>query len=118
MTNKGQPRTKVTLPRKFDVRFLEEADGRLVAIKELRKRVEQLKADTGVDSCQKDLLCRRACFVAAKLESMEVTAIETGKLEVGQYVQGVNCLVGLLRCLGLERKRKQIGLTEYVNNQK
>src|SRR5688572_3497154 len=73
----------VTIPGRFEPRFWDESDGRCALVKEVRRRYEQLKEDTGTDTYQKDLLCQRAIFIAIQLETMEVQAMETGKLDVG-----------------------------------
>ena len=105
----------MNLPERFDPKFLDDADGRSAAIKELRRRFRRLKEDAGIDSYQKDILAKRAIFVACKLETMEVAAATTGEFNAGVYVQAVNCLVGLLKCLGLERKAKKVtNLRSYV----
>lgn len=105
------------LAKRFTPRFWEQADSRLATIREMRHRYDLLKADCQADSYQKDLLCQRATFVAAKLETMEVTATETGEFDMGVYTQAVNCLLGLLRSLGLERKAKNVqSLESYVKS--
>ncbi|HWA25698.1 MAG TPA: hypothetical protein VG734_08565 [Lacunisphaera sp.] len=106
----------VTLSGAFEPRFWEDADGRVAIVREIRTRYEQLKADAQADSTQKDLIAQRAVFVAIQLETMERTACETGKIDAGVYTQMVNCLTGLLKALGLERKAKPVGdLKSYVN---
>ena len=109
------PLKGTTLPARFEPRFWDQADGRIATIKEVRRRYEALKQDTQADSCQKDLLCQRATFVACQLETMEVIATETGKFDMGVYCQAVNTLLGLLRSLGLERKARNVdNLQSYV----
>jgi hypothetical protein len=95
-------------------KFWEEQDGRYAVAREIRSRVQRLREDAGADSFQKDVLCQRAVFIALQLESMEIAAVESGKFDPGSYTQMVNCLVGLLRSLGLERKAKTIGLDAYL----
>lgn len=90
------------LPTTFVPEFWGYLDGRSGAAQELRRRYEALKKDAGVNSVAKDVLCQRAIFVATQLESMEVTAARTGKLHHGRYMQAINTLIGLLKCLGLE----------------
>jgi len=104
------------LPTTFEPRFWAGVDGRLAICKEIRRRYHDLKADTGCDSYQKDLLVQRAIFVALQLESAEVNAMEGKEFDLGRYTQAVNSLLGLLRALGLERKMKEVvNLREYVN---
>ncbi len=95
------------LPKTFTPRFIDDVDGRYAAAKELRSRYLALKADTGSESTQRDLLCRRAVFLSVLLETQECEAVETGKLDMGGYVQAVNSLQGLLKTLGLDKKVQQ-----------
>jgi hypothetical protein len=96
----------VTIPERFVPQFWSEADGRCALVKEIRRRVEVLRQDTGADSAQKRTLCERAVFIALQLETMEREAVDNGKLDLGVYTQGTNALLGLLRALGLERRVK------------
>ena len=74
-----------------------------MVVKEIRRRYETLRADTGAESYQKELLCQRAIFIAVQLETMECMAAETGQFEAGVYSNMTNTLLGLLKALGLER---------------
>ena len=107
----------VTLPARFKPRFWEDSDNRIGVVKLIRQRHELLKAHAGgKESVQRDLLCQRCAFVSVILETKEVEAAETGKLDLGSYVQGVNCLLGLLRTLGLEKRIKTVSdLKTYLN---
>lgn len=105
----------ISLPDTFTPRFWETQDGRCGAVKAIRRRYATLKAHAGADSYQKELLCQEAVFVALQLETMRVTAVESGKFDPGVYTQMVNCLSGLLTKLGLGRHVKQEGsLRAYV----
>jgi hypothetical protein len=107
------------LPTRFVPKFLDDADGRPHVIRVLRNRLQQLKDDAGVDSFQKDLLAQRAIFIAAKLETMEVEAMTNNHIDFGSYTQATNCLIGLLKCLGLSRKAKEVeSLQHYVKKRK
>ena len=109
----------VSLPEQFIPQFWDEADGRCSVIKEIRHRYEVLKGDTQADNYQKDLICQRAIFISVQLETMEMVASETGSFNAGVYTQMVNSLMGLLKSLGLERKRKNVvSLQEYVGQKK
>ena len=107
------------LPARFVPRFWErDADSRSIAYREVSKRYQHLKTDAGVDSYQKELLAQRAIFIALQIETMEVSAMEGGHFEAGQYVQAVNALSGLLTKLGLEpRKPKTIDVATYLKQQ-
>ena len=105
------------LPARFVPKFLDDADGRPHVIRVLRNRLQQLKDDAGVDSFQKDLLAQRAIFIAAKLETMEVEAMTKNHIDFGSYVQATNCLIGLLKSLGLQRKAKEVmNLKSYIKS--
>lgn len=116
--NKSTEKKYSELSKKFTPRFIETGDQRSSIIKELRNRYEQLKVDAGVDSYQKDIICRRAIFIAVYLETQEVLAAETGQMDFGSYAAGVNALSGLLTKLGLEKhaKKAKQSLSEYVSN--
>lgn len=106
----------LVLRRDFVPAFWNEADGRSALVKEIRRRVETLKSDTGADSAQKRMLVERAVFIGLQLETMERTATDTGKLEVGVYTQATNALLGLLKALGLSKAVKSVGdLKAYLN---
>lgn len=104
----------IALPSTFQVRFWEVADGRFHAIKLVRKRVRELKQDCGCDSMQKDLLCQRVVFLSLQLEAQERAAAEGGEFNAGVYTQQLNCLLGILKALGLEKRMKKVGLSQYI----
>ena len=93
----------IVLRGNFVPQFWNEADGRSAIVKEIRRRVEVLKTDTGADSAQKQMLCERAVFIALQLETMECAATDNGKIDLGVYTQATNALLGLLKALGLNR---------------
>jgi hypothetical protein len=108
-------KTPATVPERFVPRFWEDADGRQLAVREIKRRYEQLRTDVGAESYQKDLLCQRATFVAIQLETMEAAAVQGEAFNPGVYTQMVNALLGLLKALGLERHAKQVvSLQTYV----
>ncbi len=116
---KCRRKQSVALPQKFEARFWELADHRTGLVKAIRRRYEELKEDCCADSVQKDMLVQRAVFLAIQLESMEVTAAETGQLDLGFYTQATNALSGLLTKLGLEKQFEQtLDLQEYIKNGK
>jgi hypothetical protein len=69
------------------------------------------------------MLVSRAVFIAVLHETQERAAMETtprdkSAFDLGVYTQGVNCLMGLLRCLGLEKRVKAAGgLKHYMQEQ-
>lgn len=107
------------LPARFEPKCFEKADNRLAIIKEVRRRLERLKNETGADSYQKEMICEEAVFLALQLETMRTTALEGGEIDFGSYVQTTNCLQGLLSKLGLEKQARKVeSLSSYVNNGK
>ncbi|HEY1375537.1 MAG TPA: hypothetical protein VGF55_02025 [Gemmataceae bacterium] len=111
---RAKRRVHQPVPAEFTPKFWQDLDRRLHPAKEIVRRVERLKRDSGADSYQKELLCERAAFVSVVLETFEVEAGQTGRIDLGAYVQAVNSLVGLLRHLGLEKRAKAAGLTAYL----
>lgn len=107
----------IFVSRRFAPRFWETSDSRISVVKLIRRRVELLKAHAGgEESIQRDLLCQRAAFVSLILETAEVEAAEGKGLDMSCYVSAVNCLQGLLRALGLEKRVKSAGgLQAYLN---
>ena len=116
MTEPKTPAKAAKLPAQFTPRFWEGMDGRVGVAKEIRRRYETLRADTGASrSAQRDLLCQRAVFLAMILETQEVEAVESGKFDSGSYTQTVNALSGLLSKLGLDRAAvKATNLQDYL----
>lgn len=112
------PRTKVSpisLPAKFSPRFYEDADQRSHVVREIKRRIETLTNDCGADTIQKQILVARAIFLSTLIETNELNALDTGKIDVGQLVQATNSLLGVLKSLGLEKNTKTaIDLKTYV----
>lgn len=99
----------VTLPRRFVPCFLEDADGRSVTVREIRRRIACLTEHCNADSEQKRMLVQRAAFLGVLLETQECAAADSGNLDLGVYVQGINALVGVLKSLGIEKHIKHAG---------
>ncbi len=116
MTIKKSERRNVKLPTTFEPLFWASCDRRITAVREIQKRYEQLKEDTGVDNTQRELLCQRAAFIAIRLETMEVEAVQEGRFDPGVYSNLNNTLLGLLKALGLEKKSqaRTVDLKAYV----
>lgn len=105
--SKRKPRMAIPLPAKkdkgFSLRQISEADSRYAVVKEMRKRLEQLKNECGVDSIQKEWLCGRAVVMLAYLESLEVDALEGKPIDWRQYLGAVKSFGDVLNKLGLEK---------------
>lgn len=107
------------LPGRWEPRFLENANGQIGPIRQLKKRFRQLVQDSDAVSYQKQMLCSRAVFLCTLCETYERLAIENGKFDHQQYLQTVNALVSVCKSLGLERARKQATrLESYINAKK
>lgn len=126
---RGRDRVRLERPKRgepekndksFYLRVHEEADGRYSVVKIMRQRLERLLDDAGADTEQKRMLCGRASFLAAMLESMEVEAFEGKKINIGRYVQACNGLSGTLSRLGIDKQlKKEIDTLEsYVAKKK
>ncbi len=113
-SSNGSKKKLSFVPADWSPRLLEEMDGRLAVVKEIKRRMDDLCEDAGVDSTQKRMLASQAVFVNLQLETMQAEALETGEIQMGVYYQAVNCLVGLLKALGLDRKVQQVTLRQYV----
>ena len=116
---KSKSKRIVTLPERFEPKFWQQADGRCSIIREIRKRCDALKTTVCADTPQKQMLCERAVFLGVQLETMESNAVQAGEFAPSVYVQAVNCLIGLLKALGLERKAKAIdNLERYIKEKR
>jgi len=105
-----------TLPQRWEPKLFSQADSRMAIVRELRRRVDVLKEEAGVDSFAKTMLAERAIFLATWLETQEREAIEGESFDSAKWIQGLNALTGCLRTLGLEKKAKTVtDLKTYVS---
>jgi hypothetical protein len=110
-------RRRKNLPIQFTPRFWEDADGRSLVVREVKRQLKLLRTHAAVDSIQKELLCQRAAFISLRLQSMEIAATESGEFDSGVYSNLCNTLLGILKALGLERKlAKVLDLKSYVKD--
>jgi hypothetical protein len=102
---------------RFALRALGECDSRLAVVKELKRRLNRLESDAGVDCSQKEMLAGRAIFMVSFLESTEVSAMEGKHVDWDEYVKVLNCLTSVLGKLGVERQITKAAATleEYIN---
>ena len=104
---RARKRLDVVLSKQFTPRLLDDADNRLAIVRSIKKKVELLMHDAGGnESTQRAMLIKHAVFLHVLLETQETELAETGKLDLGSFVQAINSLVGLLRMLGLEKRLK------------
>ncbi len=114
MSQRLTGKQRLSLSTKFTPKLLQEGDGRRAVMKELRRRVDLLVADTGADCYQRKVLCERAAFLTLQCETMEATVVDGEPIEEGQYTQKVNALCGLLQRLGLTKAQTMDDLSEYL----
>ncbi len=107
---------RAALPTRFTPRYLDDVDCRTSAIKEFKRRLLELQEAAGADSPQKKLLCERANFIASRLQSMELDALEGRDIDMGVYTQASNALMGILKTLKLDAAKagKVLDLDAYV----
>lgn len=118
-TKSRQAKRRARLPKTFEPRFLESADNRLCVIRELKRRVQRLREDAGVDCMQKELLAQRAIFLAIQLETEETNALEGREFDSAGYAQKVNALCGVLKHLGFKKhKQDEDTLEAYVQRKR
>lgn len=125
MSTKQRPTTReerrakspAKLPAKWEPRLLDMSDQRQKVIKLIRRRLERLIEEGGCDSFQKEMLAEQAIFISIQLETMKVNALEGKPFDYGQFVQGVNCLIGLLQSIGLNKQAtKVLDLETYIKS--
>ena len=113
LERKGQRtagRKTVSLPVRFTPRFLDDADSRIAVVRQIRKLTARLMDEAGGhESFQREMMCSHAAFLHVRLTTLEVEALEGGKLDWGSFIQAINSLSGVLKMLGLERRLKQVG---------
>jgi len=110
----------LSLSGRFDAHLFEDADGRLAIVRVIKRRLAALQRDANAVSVQQQLLCQRAVFIALRCESQERDVAEGKPIDEGKYTQQVNCLLGLLRALGLAPKHrdKKLSLKQYLDEKK
>src|SRR4051812_27235148 len=116
---KEQPRMPRPVSAKkdkgFSLRLITEADSRFAVVKQMRKRLESLMEDAGVDTVSKEWLAARAVFLVGYLESMELDALEGKQIDWRRYMQAVRSLSDVLGKLGLNRESKSAKrLQDYI----
>jgi hypothetical protein len=99
----------------FALRTLEGADQRFAIVKELRRRLEQLKEDAGVQTIQREWMAARAVFIVARCEALEYDAVTGKTINWREYLMATKALSELLRRLGLDdEQRSTQRLQDYI----
>lgn len=114
MTRKLKRRRTATIPDTFSPEFWEDQDSRLHVARTIKRMVNRLIADAGVDSYQREIIAQRVVFLTLQLETAEIEAARSGRFDLGCYTQGVNALLGLPKALGLDKKARKVGLRDYL----
>jgi len=107
------------IPQKDNIaNWLRDLDGRTAVAQELRQRQTLLSDDLGgVESLsyQQRALIDRAIFLEFHLQQQELRLAKGSDFDSGQWVQAANSLSGIYSKLGLQRKAKDVSLSQYVN---
>ena len=109
--------TSAAIPAQYEPDFIAGLDGRTAVAKELRSRLAALENDLGGHdelSYQRRSLCRRAIALEAWVESLEARAARGEPAEIGTYTAAVNSLIALYRNIGLDRRARELSLSERL----
>lgn len=110
------------LPAKYEKGFIRKMDGRTEIARELRAAFDEIVADQGgiegLSHVRRSLV-ERFCWLEAVLRSLELRIAEADKAETAEllsrWIQALNSLVGLGKCIGLERRARKVDdLRSYV----
>lgn len=106
------------VPAKYAAGWLSQLDMRYASSQEVCARFAALTDDLGgLDalSYQQRSIAERTVWLEYHLSSQERALAAGGKLDIGQWVQANNSLLGLYKALGLARvARKTESLAEYA----
>ena len=103
----------------YEVKSLDMADGRYSVVKRLRQRLSKLTEETNADTVAKDVLCNRAMFLLAYLESAEIRFLSAKKMDWSTYLKVLRQLTDVLAKLGLDRAAGSAKtLASYLESQK
>ena len=110
---------KQAAPQKdYKTNWLQSLDGRTAIAQELRQRQTSLSNDLGGIaslSYQQRALIDRAIFLEYHLQQQELRLATGADFDSGQWVQAANSLSGIFSKLGLQRKAKDVSLSQYVS---
>ena len=110
---------KQAAPQKeYKANWLEGLDGRTSIAVELRQRQISLSNDLGgIESLsyQQRALIDRAIFLEFHLQQQELRLASGDQFDSGQWVQAANSLSGIFSKLGLQRKARDVSLSQYVS---
>ena len=101
----------------YKTNWLQGLDGRTAVAQELRQRQSSLSNDLGGTealSYQQRALVDRAIFLEYHLQQQEMRLASGDDFDSGQWVQACNSLGGIFSKLGLQRKLRDVSLSQYV----
>lgn len=116
MSPKTPPKT-AEIPARYQDDWIQSLDGRTALAKSVLARYQALTDDLGGLahlSYQRRSLAKRALWIECLIEQSEAALARGEEVDLGRLTQAVNSLVGLLRALGLDRVKREIGLSEYL----
>ena len=110
-----------TIPNQYTPNWLEGLDGRTALAQEMRRRYDAFVSDLGGDevlSYAQRSLVTRALWLELHLQQQEEALASGADFDSGKWVQAVNSLQGVLKSLGLERKSKEVTLSDVIASHK
>ncbi len=115
-----------TLPTRYKKDFLKNIDGRMELAKDLRKKHRAIMSDLGGEenlSAIAITFVEKFVWLDAILKSLELKIVASEDNNdladlLGKWVQALNCLVGLGKSLGLQRRAKHVDLKTYIDAKK
>lgn len=118
MSRGKSKRLLTTLPDHYRADWVRRLDKRSKVARAVFGRIAQLEEDAGgaeALSTVRRSLIRHAAWLDAVVETHELRLAGGQKIDMGQYTQALNSLLGLYRLLGLERKaRKTASLRDVM----
>jgi hypothetical protein len=119
MTDANPPpdTTRLGRPRKGlnRLKTLDDLDGRTNSARRARQLVADIESDLGGDlTASKRELVTRAAVLGAYLQSCEVAWLGGEAVDTAAWFSAIDRQRRLLEVLGLERKARDVSLTDYL----
>lgn len=106
-----------SIPADFSGDWLEKLDGRTRLAQACRTRYAALTDDLGGHdrlSYQRRSLAKRAVWLEAVIETQEAALARGDDVDQGRMTQALNSLLGVFKALGLDRKARDVSLSDYL----
>ncbi len=119
VARKPKNRALVTIPGCWQPDFVERLDRRFKIAHAVRDRIAAIESDIGgrdTLSYARRCLVRRLVWLEAVVETFEQRLAAGQTVDMGQYTQALNTLLGLLRSVGWERKPQNLRTLRDVMN--